>query len=285
MVGSGRKISEAFERYPDVFNPMMLSMVRAGEEGGFLVEQSKKLAEYIEREVQLRNMIRAATIYPKVTVVMSIIVIFVANWIIAAVGQEGSTVLISPLTEPATWVILTPVIAVAIFYFRFVRRQPKAQWQWDKMTATLPGVGPAMHGFAMAKFGRSFGALYTSGVAIPRAVRLSADACGNEFVRSQIYPAAQMIEEGRGITEAFGMSGAFSPIVLDMTRTGETTGNIDQMLNKMAEFYEDEGTVRAKQMAVVVGVACLIVVGIYVGYVYITNMVRILGGPAEQLME
>ena len=279
----GEPISASFQRYPEVFTPLIMSMVRAGEEGGFLTEQCKRISEYLEREIQLRNIIRAATIYPKVTLVSSIIIILAANWIIDSVGRPGAEKLLSPLTSPATWVILGPILVGVFFYVKVVRRQPHAQYQWDSVMVRLPGLGNVIHGFAMAKFGRSFGALYSSGVPLPRAVKLSADACGNQYVRTHVYPAADELERGGGITDAFARTGAFSPIVLDMTRTGEMTGNIDEMLLKLAEFYEDEGATKAKQFAVIFGVVVLALVGAYVGYVYITNMVRILGGAAQEM--
>ncbi|HXH62328.1 MAG TPA: type II secretion system F family protein [Fimbriimonadaceae bacterium] len=281
MVARGEPLSRAFERHPDVFSPLMLSMVRAGEEGGFLTEQCKRLSEYIEREINLRNMIRAATIYPKVTVVASIIIVLGANWIIDMLGKEGAAKLTTPLTSGATWFVLVPVIVLAFIYVKIVLPQPRAKYQWDAMMVRLPGLGKVIHGFAMAKFGRSFGALYGSGVPIPKALLLSADACGNQYVRSQVYPCANLLESGGGITEAFAKSGAFSPMVLDMTKTGEMTGNVDEMLHKLAEYYEEEGTVRAKQFAVIFGVVVLVMVGAYVGYIYITNMLKFIGGAAN----
>ena len=282
MVVEGQPISAGLQGHPDVFTPLMLSMVRAGEEGGFLSDQCIRMSEYIEREIELRNMIRRETAYPKIAVVLSIIVVFVTNWIIKSLGKPDAVMLVSPLTEASTWFILGPIIIALFVYFKIIKRQPRAQYGWDKFAVHVPYIGSLVHGFCMAKFGRSFGALYGSGVPLPKALKLSADACGNEYVRAQIYPAAADLEAGQDITDAFARTGAFSPIVLDMTRTGETTGNVDEMLNKMAEFYEGEGTVRARQVAIAVSVFCFLLVGLYVAYVYITNMMRILGGPVQQ---
>ena len=105
---------------------------------------------------------------------------------------------------------------------------------------------------------------------VKQAVELAADACGNEFLRARIRPAAQGLQEGVGITEAFTATGAFEPIVLDMAKTGETTGNVDFMLTKIAEFYEEEGKTRSHQFAVALGVLATLVVAIYVAYTVIT---------------
>jgi type IV pilus assembly protein PilC/MSHA biogenesis protein MshG len=130
----------------------------------------------------------------------------------------------------------------------------------------------------MAKFGRSFGALYRAGVSVGEAIKLSADACGNEYVRAQIYPAAREIENGGTITDAFGRTGVFSQMVLDMTRTGEVTGDVDAMLIKVSEYYEEEGAVRAKQAAIVLGVVVFVAVAIYVLIILIKFYSEYFGG-------
>ena len=280
-VDTGQPLSARLQHHPEVFSSLMVSMVRAGEEGGFLAEQCKRLSEYIQRDIELRNLIRRETLYPKIVIVMSIIVIFATNWIIESVAKPGSQKLWSPLTQASTWVIIIPVALSLFFYFQIVKKNARAKQQFDAMAMKVPYIGNLVHGFAMAKFGRSFGALYSSGVPLQKALTLSADACGNEALRAQIYPAVHDLEAGLGITESFTRTGAFSPIVLDMTRTGEVTGNIDEMLNKMAEYYEEEGKTKSKQAAVVISVACFLVIAVYIGYVFITNMLRIMGGGVQ----
>ena len=264
LVIAGKPVSEGFERHPEVFSPLMMAMVRTGERGGFLADQCKNMAEYLRRDIELRNLIRKETMYPKIVIVFSIIVIVFANTVIEMYGQEGAQKIWSPLTSPANWIVILPVLALLWYYFKVVKKQPAAQYNWDKNVLKVPYIGPTSHGFSMAKFGRSFGALYKAGVPVAESIKLSADACGNEYVRAQIYPAASALEQGEGITNAFTRTGVFSPIVLDMTRTGEVTGDVDAMLNKVAEFYEEEGAVRAKQAALVFGVVVFVCVAIYV---------------------
>ncbi len=261
---SGQPISEGFGRHPEVFSPLMLAMVRTGERGGFLAEQCKHMSEYIRRDIELRNLIKKETAYPKIVIGFSIIVIFVANTVIEAVGREGAQKIWSPLTTPYNWIFIGPVLLLIWYYFKVVLKKPEAKYKWDRGVLKIPYIGPTSHGFAMAKFGRSFGALYRAGVPIGESVQLSADACGNEYVRAQIYPAAGPMESGEGITNAMARTGVFSNIVLDMTRTGEVTGDIDAMLEKVSEYYEQEGAVRAKQAATVLGVVVMLIVAIYV---------------------
>jgi type II secretory pathway component PulF len=122
----------------------------------------------------------------------------------------------------------------------------------------------------MAKFGRALGALMKGGVSVPRALKLAADSCGNEYIRSMIYPAATKIEDGSGIADTLRGTQVFTPLVLDMLSTGEASGSVDDMLNKVSDYYESEAAVRAQLMGRVTGVVALIVVGIYVGFVVIS---------------
>jgi len=265
-VMSGRPISAGLQRYPEVFTPLMMSMVRVGEEGGFLSDQCTMLSEYIRRDVELRNMIKRETATQKITVIGSVGVILGTNVIIQAVAPGGAG-----LAVP--WLIwgLALAVGVGVYFFKkLALPQPHIRRSFDDFVLKIPGVGGMVHGFAMAKFGRAFGALYKGGVALPKAVQLAADACGNESIRARVHPAAHALEEGASITDTLASTGAFSPLVLDMSRTGETTGNMDQMLNKMSDYYEEEGALKAQMAAKIIGVVCLIFVAAYVLFILIS---------------
>lgn len=267
-VRAGRPLTAGMERYPDVFSPLMISLVRTGEEGGLVDESLKQVANYIEREIALRNLIRRATLYPKVVIGASIAIILLTNIILGAIGSSDQ--LSSPLTTPATWIVLGPFIAGLYLFVKLGLPQPGVKQQFDSFVLGLPVLGVTIHEFAMSKFGRALAALYRGGVPLGKSVRLAADACGSGLIRDRIYPSAQAIEEGGGIADSFTRTAAFSPLVLDMVRTGETTGRVDDMLDKLANFYEDDAQTRANQMAIILGVVCLGVVAIYVAYVVIT---------------
>lgn len=264
----GRPLSAGIQRYPEVFTPLMISLVRTGEQAGMLVDTLRQISDYIEREIKLRNLIRRVTIYPKVVIGASIFIICVTNWIISAVG--GKNQIYSPLTTWSTWVCLAPWLIGLWILIKFIIPNPAAKQNWDRFILSIPYFGMTSHQLAMAKFSRAFAALYRGGVSPPDATLLSADSCGNEHLRASIYPAAKRVKEGAGLTESFAQTGAFSPIALDMIHTGETTGNIDMMLEKLAVFYEDDSETRANASGIVLGVLCLIIVGVYVAYVVIT---------------
>lgn len=272
----GRPLTYGLERYPEIFSPLMISLVRAGEETGRVDESLKMVARHIEQEISIRNLYRKVTFYPKLVVIASIFIILGANGVIAALGKEGG--IWSPLTQVSTWIVLGPLLVFGFLFFRVGVKQNSVRKVYDEVLQKAPGLGKILHQFAMAKFGRAFGTLYAGGVATPRATMLSADACGNEFLRRRIYPCAREIEEGGSIADAFARTGAFSPIVLDMVRTGETTGNLDSMLNNMADFYEDEAHTKAMQLGTIFGVVCLLLVAIYV----LIILIQFYGGYGAQ---
>ncbi|MFN8220727.1 MAG: type II secretion system F family protein [Fimbriimonadales bacterium] len=267
-VREGRPMTAGLQRYPEVFSPLIVSLVRVGETSGMMDKSLSQIADYLEREIEIRNLVRRVTIYPKLVVAASILIILGANAILSSVG--GKERLSSPLTTPATWVILAPLLAAAFLFFRVGVKNPAVRQFYDAALLYIPGIGKTTHMLAMAKFGRAFSALYGGGVPMPEAVKLSADACGSEELRARIYKASGALEEGMGITETFARTQAFSPIVMDMVRTGETTGNLDLMLSKVGEFYEDEAQTRSVQTAWILGVVCLLAVAVYVGYIVIT---------------
>lgn len=269
LVAEGKPITTGFDRYPEVFTPLMLSIIRVGEQGGFLPSALMDLAGYVQRDIELRNMIRRETFYPKLVIFASIVIILAANSVIAALAP-GSSGLDSPLTRFGTWLVILPILIGLFLYVRIGLKQPAVKRRHDEVMLRLPFLGGMVRGFAMAKFGRALGALYKAGVPLPDAVRLAADASGNEAMRQRLYPSVGALREGGKVSEVMTAAGVFNPIVLDMARTGEMTGNMDEMLIKTSEFYEDEAQTRAKQSAVVLGAVAFLCVAVYVGYVVVS---------------
>lgn len=268
-VENGRPMSESFQRYPEVFSSVILSLLRAGEEGGFVDSVMHSIADYLDQEIDLRRLYKKVTFYPKLQIVASIIIILGANAILASI-KPGARGLSSPLTTASTWYWLTPLIIAIFLFLRVGLANPRIRYNWDAVVSHIPYLGNTMRQIAMARFGRAFAALYRAGVPMVRSIQLSADACGNEYLRSQMQPSLQRIREGEGITTALRDTGAFSPIVLDMVGTGEQTGNLDHMLQKVGDFYIAEAEVRQIQLGYAVGVLLGLLVAIYIGYIVVS---------------
>jgi type IV pilus assembly protein PilC/MSHA biogenesis protein MshG len=265
----GVPISQTLARYPEVFSPIELGLVRSGEEGGFFDESLTQVANYLERDIALRNLYRRITFPQKIQVAASFVVILATNAIIDSIRKDSQH-LSSPLTNVGTWYWLGPLLLAVFLFLRVGLANPSIRYLWDLVTIHLPGMGKMLREIASAKFGRAFGALYRAGLPLGKALRLSADATGNEFMRSRIYPMATRLESGGGLAATFRESRAFSPIVLDMIQTGETTGNVEEMLTKMAEFYEDEAQTKSTQVANFTGVLIGLGVGVYIGFIVIS---------------
>lgn len=265
----GGEMNEGMLHYPTVFSPLMVSMVRSGEKGGFLAQTLNELAGYLEDEIELRNLIRRETFWPKLTLGFSFGLIIIVNLIMQYVIKNTMFLLWSPLTELSTWFVLGPIcIAIFVFVKYGLKRGDIRLW-WDQLIAWVPYFGVTNRQFAMAKFGRAFAALYRGGTALPEALILASDSCGNTYISAAMKPAVAKLQAGMGITEAMASTGVMDPLVLDMLATGERTGQIDQMLINMGDFYQEEAKVRSKKSAAVFGLIVFLCVAIYVGIIVV----------------
>lgn len=270
---TGRSMSESMEKYPEVFTPLYISMVRAGEEGGVLERSLAHLCDYMNREIKLRNEIKAKTFYPKLLVVIAILIIIVANTLIGYFSSSAggpAMLLKSPLLNPRVLAWLLPVSIGLWLFFRYAPQSPGVRKSLHQMYLNIPYFGTTIHMLAMAKFGRAFSALVSAGVPINRAVVLSSEASGNDYLSDKISSSAKKIQEGRSIAQSFRETGAFTPVALDMAATGETSGNLDAMFAHMAEQYEDEADVRLDKSCKTLGVLVLLAAVAIVAYTIVT---------------
>lgn len=268
---TGQPMSETFRKYPEVFTPLMTSMVIAGEKGGFLDTTCRNLSQYLEKEVNMRNLYKRMTFLPKMQILASIGIILLANSIIAGIpGADKSFMLWSPLTTLSTWYWFGPLLLFALWFWHFGLHMEKIRRWWDAVKVRTPYIGGINQRMAMARFGRSFGALFEGGVPLPTAYEQASEACGNTYVQERIMPALSELKSGKSFTEAISETGAFSQIVVDMARTGEFAGRLSSSLEDMARYYEDEVETQQTKLAVVTGILAGLIVAVYVGYIVIT---------------
>lgn len=279
---TGKPISEVMERHNEVFSPMALNVIRAGEMGGFLDRSLVQMADYTDREIALRNVYRRVSFYPKVMVAMAIIILSAANLIIKIVAPDSPVKLKQPLLTPTAGIALLIIIA-AFYLFRLLGvSNPGFRYIRDSVVMRIPWLGRSTRQFAMAKFGRALGLLYKSGVPAHVGFRLSAESCGNEYMAHHLAPASDLLAKGMGLTAAFSSTRSFDPVVMSMVSTGERTGNLDQMMESLATHYEEEAATRSTQIAWFMGVMLLLTVALYIAYVYATNFLEIMG-PLKQI--
>lgn len=282
-VEQGRNFSESLSRHPKVFDHLYCNLVKAGEIGGILDTILNRLAIYIEKRVKLARQVRGALVYPAAIVGISFIVISVLmTWVIPTFSQmfadfgaademPGLTKAVIALSQGfVKWFPL--VLAVLIgggAALTWGYRQPAGREFAHRMLLELPLIGPVMRKIAVARFTRTLGTLLSSGVPILDALEIVAASSGNVVIEKAIMTARARISEGRNLSEPLLETKAFPPMVVQMIGVGEQTGALDTMLNKIADFYEEEVDVAVAALTSLLEPLMMVVLGGICGVILI----------------
>lgn len=253
-VEGGSTLSNALAKFPDVFNTLYISMVKAGEMGGVLDEVLDRLAGFMEKDYNLKKKVQAALTYPVVIMVLAIgIVIFLVTYILPTFVQlfEGMSLTLPLPTQILmgitkafqNWImvlcIVVSIIIIAMVLSRYVQT-PTGRKQYDLLKLNVPVFGLLNKKVSISRFCRTLGTLLSSGVPIMQALEIVGKASGNEIIAQTVGKVRESIREGESIAAPLGASGLFPPMVTQMVAVGEETGNLDAMLSKIADFYDTE---------------------------------------------
>ena len=258
-VNEGGKLSDVLERYPSTFTQIQIELIRAGETSGMLDRMANRIADYLEKEVETRRKLKRELLYPKIVLFVAGLVILLLTFI-----RAGSKGFFGALLFAVT------VACVGFFVWwlgRYLNQFPAVGAAWDHFKLLIPGPGGVTRRYATARFTRALATLYSGGVLIPRAIEAAARACGNRAIGQQLLAAAPALNQGEGISAVLERSRLLSPMALQMARTGEQTGNLDAMMEKVADYLESEADVKSHQLAVFAGVAALLVAAIVVLFI------------------
>jgi len=283
-VEQGATFSDSLRRHPKIFDELYVNLVHAGEVGGILDSILNRLAVYIEKNVKLMRQVRGAMAYPSAVIVILIGIIFVMlTFVIPAFEQMfadfGNKEALPKPTQFVIWIsrnfvsalpITIPALILAIVGASFFYRNPKGKRFVHRALLVLPIIGPVMRKIAVARFTRTLGTLLQSGVPILDALDVCARSAGNVVVTSGILYARDRISEGKNMAEPLAESKVFPSMVVQMIAVGEQTGALDQMLNKIADFYEDEVDVAVATLTSLLEPLIMVVVGVVVGGVLIS---------------
>ncbi len=251
-VESGSTFADALGKHPRAFDQLFVNLVAAGEIGGILDTILTRLAAYIEKSMKLKKQIKGAMVYPITimsiaVVVVGVILIFVIPTFAKMFVEFGGE-----LPAPTRFVIALSnflvkyfVLLIAGFYaiiwaIKKYYSTPVGQKNIDRMALRAPIAGPLIRKVAVAKFTRTLGTMVSSGVPIMDGLEIVAKTAGNKIVEEAIYSVRQAISEGKTMAEPLAACGVFPPMVVQMISVGEATGAMDAMLNKIADFYDDE---------------------------------------------
>jgi len=251
-VEAGSALNEAFKKHPKVFDNLYCNLVAAGEAGGILDTILQRLSIYIEKAVKLKAAVRSAMIYPVVVVTVAILVVVVIMWkviptfasLFAGVGAKlpvptQIVIAISNFLGRWGWLCILLIIGIAIA-FRMYYKTENGRYLIDKIMLKSPIFGIVLRKIAVARFCRTLATLVSSGVPILEGLDITARTSGNAIVEEAILKTRKSVEEGKTLTEPLAASGVFPGMVTQMISVGESTGALDAMLSKIADFYEDE---------------------------------------------
>jgi type IV pilus assembly protein PilC len=251
-VESGSSLHEAFKKHPKVFNDLYCNLVAAGEAGGILDNILQRLSVYIEKNVKLKAAIRGALIYPSVVVTVAILVVMIIMWKVvptfaslfeglgAKLPMPTRIVIgISHFLERWAWILILLIIGIVVA-LRFYYKTTGGRYLIDKIMLKAPVIGIVLKKIAVARFCRTLATLVASGVPILEGLDITAKTSGNAVVEEALMKTRKSVEEGKTLTEPLEQSGIFPGMVTQMISVGESTGALDSMLSKIADFYEDE---------------------------------------------
>ena len=282
-VEQGATFSESLARHPKVFDDLFVNLVSAGEMGGILDTILNRLGVYIEKRVKLQRQVRSAMVYPAAVfaialVVMGVMLVKVVPTFENMFADFGGTDALPALTQ---FVIAVSHSAVeqlplalggggALFaLMTYTYRQPKGRRVFHWVLLKMPVMGPVMRKIAVARFTRTMGTLLASGVPILDALNVVAKASGNVIIEEALGQVTERITAGSTMAEPLEASGVFPSMVVQMIGVGEQTGALDQMLNKIADFYEDEVDVAVTGLTSLLEPIMMVGIGGMVGFILI----------------
>ena len=251
-VEGGSTFADALSKHPKIFDSLYVNIVAAGEVGGVLDTVLNRLAVYMEKNESLKNKVKGAMTYPIIVLcvafgVVAILMIFVIPTFSDMFKQFGSAlpgptqfiVNLSSFFRKFWWAMIGFIVAL-IFGFKWIRTQEKGRFYTDKMMLRLPVFGPLIRKVAVAKFTRTLGTMISSGVPIMDGLEITSKTAGNMIIENAIRTVRTAISEGRTMSEPLEQTGLFPGMVVQMIAVGEATGAMDQMLGKIADFYDEE---------------------------------------------
>lgn len=272
----GRDLAGSMARRPDVFPPLYVSIVRVGEQLGKLDEAFARLHVYLTNDKTTRQQVKSALRYPTIVLVA----IAIAVWIITVkviptfaqvyahfhAKLPWATRLILAVSDFAAryWIPITVAVAASVVLLRLYLRTPRGRYLWDRAKLRLPVVGSIALRGSLARFARAFGMSYRAGLPIVQSLGLIARSVGNEFLAERILAMRKGIERGESVSRTAQAVGLFTPVVLQMLQIGDETGAIDDMMDEVATFYEEEVAYEVRNLSTLIEPMLVVALGIMV---------------------
>jgi type IV pilus assembly protein PilC len=279
-VEQGSSLADAMRKHPKAFDALYVNMIAAGEAGGILDIILQRLSVYIEKNVKLKSQVKSALIYPTAVISIAIFVVWIILWKVIPVFAQLFAGLGGELPLPTRIVVgasnflarytlfLIPVlIAGGIAFHRAYKTQPRFTRIVDGALLKIPVIGMLLRKIAIARFCRTLSTLTSSGVPILDGLEITAKTSGNTIVEDAIMAVRKAVEEGKTLADPLGETKVFPPMVVQMIGVGEQTGALDQMLSKIADFYEDEVDTAVQGLMKLIEPLLITVLGGIIGFI------------------
>jgi type IV pilus assembly protein PilC len=294
-VERGSSLSQAMAKHPKVFQNLFIAMIRAGETGGVLDSVLLRLADNMEREVELRQRVKSAMTYPIVVLCMVSLILVAMLLFIVPQFKNIYASLNGTLPLPTRillvisdifrkwWWVWTLCLIVAIFLFRRYKKTPAGRAQIDAIKLKVPVFGPLFHKTALSRFASTLSILLRSGVPILQSLDIVSETVNNKIISRAIVDVQASVKEGESIARPLGRHAVFPPMVVQMLAVGEETGAVDTMLEKVAQFYDNEVTamvdaltslIEPLMIAVIGGCVGMAVIALYLPMFNVINLIK-----------
>jgi type IV pilus assembly protein PilC len=286
-VQGGETLNESIAKHPRVFNRLFVSMVKAGEAGGLLAEILDRLAGFLEASARLRKKVKSAMTYPVIVLCIAFaITTFLIVRVVPVFGEifkdfgaklPAPTQLLLDLSDfvRGNWYFLALGIGGTIFGVRMFLRSKRGKQLTDKWKLKMPVFGPLVHKICMSRFSRTFAQLIRSGVPILEVLDIVGATSGNHVIESSIKSVSEDVERGDNLSVALSKKSIFPPMLLRMVAAGEQTGKIDTMLEKMADFWDEEIEATLDALTSLIEPMLIVFLGVIVGGIVIAMFLPI----------
>jgi type IV pilus assembly protein PilC len=280
-VETGETFADALRKHPKVFDQLFTNMIEAGEVGGILDKILERLADYMEKAMALKGKVKAAMVYPAIIMTVAItVVIFLLVMVIPMFGTMFSgagmalpwptqIVLTASDFVIGQWYLVFTMPFLFVGSFIYIRKTDRGMEITDRMFIKIPVLGMLIQKVAVAKFTRTMGTLIASGVPIIEGLNITAKTAGQKVIEGAVLAIIDDIKQGKGLAEPLKEQGVFPSMVVQMIEVGEQTGALDAMMNKIADFYDQEVDTAVEGLTSMLEPMLMVFLGVVVGFVVI----------------
>lgn len=290
QIESGNTLSDSFGQHPKVFDRLYINMIRAGEAGGVLDTVLSRLAGFSEKSLKIRKKVKSAMIYPSVVVTVAVGIVYllmvkvVPSFEKMITGQKGMQM--PPLTKMVInssrvlteyWYVAPAVLIATIVGLKAWLGTPAGKASFDKVALKLPKIGEFVRIVAVSRFARTFGTLMASGVPILQAITITKETLSNAVIANALGKVHDSVKDGEALSVPLEQTGVFPPMVVSMIQVGEETGQLPEMLNRVADTYDEEVDNTVSGMTSIIEPVLIVFLAVVVGTIVIAMFQPLIG--------